>query len=115
MAHITTDGDECTAAIDIVENTVFFSNREKAVGIERPGVRNSFCIDGSLLKVDSLHARGCHQIFSCFASLLGPALIAAVAALHLSIGIVEASTAGILLNFCGIGAAERARRSCLNW
>ena len=52
---------------------------------------------------------------SVSASLLGPALITAVAALHLSIGIVEASTAGILLNFCGIGAAERARRSCLNW
>ena len=51
---------------------------------------------------------------SVSASLLGPALIAAAAAFHLAIGIIEARTAGILLNLSRVGAAERARRPGLN-
>ena len=52
---------------------------------------------------------------SVSASFSGPALIAAAGAFHFTIGILEACTAGILLNLSGIGTAERARRFGLNW
>ncbi|WP_156777470.1 hypothetical protein [Synechococcus sp. RS9916] len=74
------------------------------------------------MRLRTQHCRGCYaaglisvQIVSRSASFLGPALVAAAAAFHLAIGIVEAGTASILLNLSGVGTAESARRSGLNW
>ena len=47
-------------------------------------------------------------------SILGPALIAAAGAVHVAVGVAEASPTGILFNFGRAGAAEGAGGFGLN-